>query len=415
MDKVLPRSAYWNYVLAFLGAHLAFMPLLVLLLPRRVEALATADTPSVLSWLLLAGGVVAGFANVGAGALGDHWIRRFGSRRRLVAIGTGMLFIAYVGLAFANDIPGLFAALIFFQIALNCCFSPLGALLADHFSDEVKGRLGGLLTAGLPVSTLLVVPVAWLFPIDGPGGFLLVGSIVTLCMLPLLTVWGLGSLIEASDRSASGKLDGVSLSIPVTGSSLTTDFSLAWLSRLLVQTGAAFVVGYIYLYLSLNQFSAGGWSEAGASKILAALTAPSAIFAIIITILAGFLSDRINSRRIPLFAFACLFGLGLGMLAIASELAWFFAGYILLQAALAAYLSVDTALFAQLVSGHPRRGLLLGAMNLSNTLPSVIVPAIALIAFGGNGTASILVAMFWGFALAALGAGALVLLIRGVP
>jgi MFS family permease len=325
-----------------------------------------------------------------------------------------MLFLAYVGFALADNIATLFVAVIFFQISLNCCFSPLGALLADHFPDEVKGRLGGLLTAALPTSTLLVVPAALFFPEDGFLPFLLIGGVVIGCQLPLLAIWGLGPVIE-SKRTHSIEFVGDRKQTNVfSDPTLLKDFALAWFSRVLVQTGAAFVIGYIYLYLSVTQLPQEGWVGAGASEILAALTAPSAILAIGVTLVAGFLSDRAKNRRAPLFVFACLFGVGMGLLASATKLVWFFIGYVLLQTALAAYLSVDTALIAQLVTGHPRRGLLLGVMNLSNTFPSIIVPVIALLAFNENEVAGILTNMFWGFAVAALFAGALVLLIRTV-
>src|SRR3712207_9447452 len=42
----------WTFPLAFFGAHLAFVPVLVLLVPRRIEAIAGAEAPIVLSWLL---------------------------------------------------------------------------------------------------------------------------------------------------------------------------------------------------------------------------------------------------------------------------------------------------------------------------------------------------------------------------
>ena len=390
------------------------MPLFVLLLPRHVETFALENTANVLSWLLLSGGIVAGFANVAAGALGDHWVKRFGSRRGLIAIGTSMLFVAYVGLALAGSIASLFAAVVFFQIALNCCFSPLGALLADHFPDEVKGRLGGLLTAALPASSLLVVPIAFLYPDDGALPFLLIGGLVVACLLPLLVTWGLGPVIEIDHPLPKNSIDLAQDDNPVINPSLWADISLAWLSRILVQTGAAFVIGYIYLYLSVANLRQEGWSDTGPSEVLAALTAPSAVIAIVMTLIAGALSDRTRNRRIPLFAFACLFGAGMAILAMAGALAWFFVGYVVLQAALAAYLSVDTALIAQLVTGHPRRGLLLGVMNLSNTLPSIIVPVIALAAFNESEVGAILSGMFWAFALAALIAGALVLMIRSV-
>ena len=82
-----PRAAFWLYGLAFLGAHLAFMPLMVLLLPRRVEALAPEGTAEFLSWLLLTGGVVAGIAHLMSGALSDRWFARIGNRRGLISIG----------------------------------------------------------------------------------------------------------------------------------------------------------------------------------------------------------------------------------------------------------------------------------------------------------------------------------------
>ena len=95
------------------------MPLFVLLLPRRVEALAPECTGTAHSWLLLIGGLDAGLANVAAGALGDRWIVRFGSRRGLIAIGAGLLASAYAAFTFADTLPKLFAALIFWAF----CFS----------------------------------------------------------------------------------------------------------------------------------------------------------------------------------------------------------------------------------------------------------------------------------------------------
>ncbi|MEM7702389.1 MAG: MFS transporter [Pseudomonadota bacterium] len=412
MTQPFPRTAFWTYPLAFLGAHLAFMPLFVLLLPRRVEALAPESTATALSWLLLTGGLVAGIANVSAGAIGDRWIIRFGNRRGLIAIGAGMLVGAYLVFAFASTLPELFGALIFFQLSLNCCFSPLGALLADHFPDAVKGRLGGLLTAALPASSLLVLPIAWLFPEDSPGAFVLIGGLILVCVLPLLTMWSLGPVIHTSSSSIIANSQ--SLRIRPSRTLLFVDFSLAWLSRLLIQTGAAFVIGYLYLYITVTQLSQAQWRSAGASEILAGLTAPAAILAIAGTLFAGLISDRVKSRRLPLAVFAGLFAVGMGTLASSTELVWFFIGYGVLQAALAAYLSVDTALIAQLVSGHARRGVLLGVMNLSNTFPSVIVPSIALMAFTDNTIAGILALMFAGFALAAILAGGLIMMIRSV-
>jgi len=351
---------------------------------------------------------------MGAGAIGDRWVAKFGNRRGLIAIGAALLLPAYLWLAVAMDFLGLLAAIIFYQIALNFAFSPLGALLADHFPDAIKGRLGGLMITAHPASTLLILPIAWMFPEDNSLAFLFTGGAVVLCMLPLVVFWRLGQQI-------SGPYDGVAAAEPanqdISASSSSTyiaDFSIAWLSRLFIQTGATFVFSYVFLYLTLLKDAQPEWRSINASETLAAVTTPAAIVAICLALFAGFISDRLSSRRWPLLVFACLLGGGMAMLAGTVDLVWFLIGFGLMQAAQAAYLAVDMALFAQLVSGNSRRGFLLGIMNLSNTLPSVIVPTIALVAFGDGKVVSIFVAIFAALASLAFVAGVIVLFIRSV-
>lgn len=399
------RTLIWTYGLAFLGAHLAFMPLLVLLLPRRIEALAGGEAATILSWLLLTGAVVAGAANILAGALGDRWFDRFGNRRGLIAIGVGLLAGAYVGFALAADIASLFAALIYFQLALNCCFAPLGALLADHIANAHKGRMGGLMNAALPTSTLIVVPIAWVFPVDDPGVFLVVGALCVACMLPLLISWQFGPAL-AVEPQAGARAPAASFSI--------ADASKAWAARFIIQTGAAFVIGYIYLYLSATRAGGSAWSGVNASEILAILTAPAAIVAILATLLGGYISDMKTARRVPTFVAAIVFGCGLGLLAIAPDPVILVLGYAFFQIGLAAFLSIDTALVAELIEGRKRRGLILGLMNLSNTLPAIIAPLIALLAFGTDAIAGALGVIFAVLGVAAGIAGGLVMLIRNV-
>ncbi|MEO0906087.1 MAG: MFS transporter [Pseudomonadota bacterium] len=433
MTGPLSRTIISTYGLAFLGVHLAFMPLLVLLLPRRVEMLAGENAASVLSLLLLIGGVVAGIANIIAGAVSDKWYARFGTRRGLIAIGAGLIGVAYIGFAMAGTIPALFAALVFFQLALNCCFAPLVAVMADHIPDQQKGRMAGLLNAALPASTLLIVPIAWLFPRDNLYAFGVVGVLALGCIVPLLVTWGFGQIVaggagdEASQALAVGDDAGAAGAAVAAGvdatadtdgrdgsglaGSIIADFARAWIARLAIQTGAAFVIGYIYIYIAQAPGAAQRWSGVNPSEVLAILTAPSAVLAIAAAVLSGAVSDLRGARRVPLFCAALVFGGGLALLASAPQPLVFILAYGLFQVGLAAFLAIDTALVAQLVAGNRRRGLLLGVMNLSNTLPAIIAPTVALVALGGQGVADVLGAIFAVMALAALGGGALMLTI----
>ena len=60
------------------------------------------------------------------------------------------------------------------------------------------------------------------------------------------------------------------------------------------------------------------------------------------------------------------------------------AAFVLFHVGLTAFLSVDSAMVAQLLSNNERRGELLGFMNLTNTVPSILVPALTLLSVRSN-------------------------------
>lgn len=403
------RAAIALYTLAVMGVYLAFMPVLVLLIPRRIESFAPENAAVLLSWVLLAGAVMAAAAHILAGHISDRWLARHGNRRGLAALGAGMLGASYLLLAFANSFAAMLAAILAFQLALNFAFAPLGALLTDHFPDRQKGRVSGLMNAALPASNLAVVAVGIGFAQDNAAAFLVTGAVAVACILPLLIFWPLGAL-----HLPAQSVETLVTAPPEVSASRLRDFRIAWCARLAVQLGAAFVQGYIYLYLIETLAAQAADPAARASQMLAGLAAPAALLAILATQVAGYLSDRLAQRRRPLAAAATLVGLGMAILSQADALWPFIAGYTVFYCGLAAFLSIDTAMVAQLVTGHQRRGALLGVMNLTNTLPAIIAPVLTLIAFQTSALADLLGVLFLGCAVLALLAGAGVLLIRSV-
>lgn len=353
------------YALAFLGAHLAFMPLFVLLLPRRVEAVAGAQSVQVLSVLLLVGGLSASVAHIAAGAFSDRWFARRGRRRGPIAIGVAAVAATYVGLAYARSPISLGGALIAFQLALNLMFAPLGALLADHIDDARKGRVAAMMNIALPVSGAGTALIAALFPTDGAAGFLTVAALAVAAVIPLLVWWPFQS-IAAPAAGAPEQGSGIALK----------DYGLVWGARLMMQLGASFLLNYFYLFLASQPDLAGTL----ASRALGALAGLAAVASIIAALAAGLWSDREARRRRPMIAGSLLVALAFGLLAAGGNWPVWMVGYVLFNAGLTAFLSVDSALVAQLVSGHSRRGELLGYMNLTNTIPAVLVPMLTLTA-----------------------------------
>jgi MFS family permease len=374
MTAAAPRRVAWTFPLAFFGAHLAFMPLLVLLLPRRIEAIAGDQAPLVLSWLLLSGALAASAANIVAGHWSDRWIRRHGSRRGLIAIGLAALLASFVLLAGAGTAIEAAAALIAFQLALNLAFAPLGALLADYIPDAGKGTVAGLMGAALPVSMGGIALLGWLFPEDSAAAFIVNGLLVAACMAPLLILWGFGPPLAAS---APADVQATAASTPV-----RRDFALVWTGRFLVQLGAAFVIGFLFLLVSDRLQGDPGWAAGRSpSDAVALLSLAATALGLIGAIAGGRLSDSVRARRAPQAVASAL--LAASLAALGGGLSWplFLLAYALFQLALSAFLAINFALAAQLLGASERRGALLGVLNLANTLPAVLAPAIAALSF----------------------------------
>lgn len=393
------------YALANLGAHVGFLPLIILLLPRRVEALAPDGKIELLSWLLLVGAVTASLAHILAGHASDRWLARFGRRRGLIAIGLGALVGAYVLLAFAQGIAVLVAAVILFQAALNLMFAPLGALLADHVADARKGLAAGLLNFALPLSALVVTLIGLWSDGDGALPFLFVAVLVAVLVMPLLATWPRELPLLSQALADTGDQTAVR-------ADLLRNFALAFGARLLVQLGAAVMLGYLYFYVEHVARTASHYTLDNASDGVASLSLMATFTSIVAGLLAGHVSDVLGRRRVPLVIAAMTCAASLVALAMLGDWRAILVAYGVFIAALTAFLSIDAAMVAQMVGGEPRRGALLGLMNLTNTLPSVAAPILTLVYGGMSLSSRLFEALLLTTAAAALLAAGLVALIR---
>lgn len=394
------------YTLAQSAAHLGFIPLFLLLLPRRVEAVAAGSAISLMSWILLVGGITASLAHILAGRLSDAWLRRSGSRRLPIAAGLLLLLAAYAMLALARNPAALILAIVAFQLALNLMFSPLGALLVDYFPDSSKGRIASWANAGLPLAGLATSLLAFLFPRDGSGAFIAVALAVAVGTAPLLILWPFPpSTLPTAQQQAPPS--------PPERAGKWRDFILAWAARLLLQMATAFVMNYFYLFLVQFGSEAQLPDPAQASRRIGDVALLTSLCAVGVALAVGRWSDLRRYRRVPMAVAAGLSALSLALISATANWTTVVIGYVGFQAGLIAFLSIDTALVAQLLSAHSRRGELLGYMNLTNTLPNIAVPGIALATLGGH------VALNWPVCFllaggAAIASALLVLQIRSV-
>ena len=358
------------YVLAVFGLHMAFMPVLVLLLPRRMATLFGSDAASALSWLLLAGALTASIANIAAGFLGDRWVKHRGSRRSLIGIGLVALICSYGFLACAVELAWVIPAIIAFQIGLNLALGPTMALLADHIASSKKGLVAGWMGAALPLSALGTTALGLAFPADDNAAFFVTAAIVALSVVPLLAFWGFAPVTLPPPLPAPVSKAGHRAPV--------RNLALLWLARVLVQLAACFVFYYLFLHITGLITGDAAWRGHSATAVISVLSLASAVAAMPAAVIGGRMSDGLRSRQ-HLMAVAAL-AMSLSLFGLASDPSpvLFGSAFIVFQLGLAAYLAVDTAFIAQLIGHHQRRGAILGVVNLTNTLPAILAASLTL-------------------------------------
>ncbi|WP_281356495.1 MFS transporter [Pontixanthobacter rizhaonensis] len=355
-----------------------------------------------LSWVLLLGAVTASIAHIFAGYWGDRWLARFGSRRGLIGVGLFALCGSYLWLAAAADVTTIVVAVVVYQIALNLFFAPLGALLVDYVPDERKGTVAGWLNAALPLASIFTAIIARLYPVDDFAGFLVVAAAVIACAAPLLILWPNHlQPLAVTDRSEAPP-----------SRQVWSDFLIAWCARFLIQFGAAIVLGYLFAYLSLSMDIPDFPVNASAGVATLALVAAAAGFASAVG--AGRLSDGTFGRLAPMTTGALCVAISFATLALTESWLIFVAAYAVCQIGLACFVTVDSALVAQLLHGHGRRGMWLGVMNLTNTLPGVFGPVLTLTVVSALSDRGTISALFLLSAVAALFASVIIQRIRSV-
>ena len=366
-------AALW---LAQLAGCLTFVPLFALLLPRRIIAIAGADAPRVLAVVLCVGAACASLANLAAGHIGDGLYARHGNRRILIAAGMGATALTLAAINLVSGAAGLIVWIVVLQAALNLLLAPLTAVLADHVPDHSRGTVAAWLGLALPLAGLGTTALARLFPTDSDAAFIALGVLVFAGCLPLVLAWPF-ERAGTPDRASTP----TSPAAPAPrgfGNALV----VLWLARLRVQAGAAFVLNYYFL--ALSQW----YSVRAASALVGNLALVATASVVMVVPIFGQWSDR-RVNRVPLLVLAAL-GLTVSVLLLGHgwPLVALAGIWSLFHCSLAAYLAIDAALVASWLDRQPTRGRVLGYMNLSNTLPTLIVPGVILLAHAARIEAS---------------------------
>ena len=355
-----PRLFLAIVALAYVGGVIAYLPLLTLLLPLKIEALSGAGRIGLSAACVTAGAVAASLSIVVFGWLSDRSRQRGGGRRRWIAGGGVATAASYAAVALATTPAALIAAIAFFQVVVNAMLAPLMAIMAEEIADGDKGVAGGLLSLGPPTASAFS---AWLVGealLPAEMRLALVPAVVLVCIVPLLLVHG---------RAAPVAADQAALALPP-----RRDLIVAGVSRLLFQIASVVTQGYLLFYFESIVAPAGhGLLPARVGHLMTlAFVVPLPI-----ALLLGRLSDRARRRKPFLLLASAVAAAGLVGMAGASGWTAGAIAFIVYTTGASVFVALQAAFAMQLLPNPDHRGRDLGLLNLANTVPSLLGPPLA--------------------------------------
>ncbi|MCT2559600.1 MFS transporter [Tsuneonella sp. YG55] len=352
------------YALAVGGGSASYAPFLTLFLPARLLELFGDRAVEVMSYSAFAGAIAASLSNIAFGWASD----RTGHRRGWILAGLVLSSLLLVSMQWVETIFHLLAMVVAWQVSLNMMLAPLAAWAGDCVPDEQKGLLGGLLSLapgmGALVGAAITLPL-----VAGDGARLVVNAALVVAMVLPVLVAGkprpMPHLRQTAESGAPQALDAPApdpASIPVWR---------MWLARLLVQISEASLFAFLLLWLR-------GLDEGVRENDVARVFAFVLFAAVPVAVLAGRWSDRARRPMAPLVVSVAIASLGLAGMSVAPNGTWGIGGYVTFGIAASVFLALHSSQTLRVLPRPEHRGRDLGVFNLTNTIPSLVMPGIAL-------------------------------------
>lgn len=350
-SDIAPRESsrfLWLFAIAWAGGAVAYVPFLTILLPLRVLDIAGTDSVNLLGLTTFCGAIAASVGAILFGWLSDL----SGMRRPWVAAGLLLSVALLVSVPLVHDRWSIVAIIVGWQLSLNMMLAPLSAWAADRVPSEKTGTLGGLmaLSPALGAVSGVIVTIPHL---AGPDARLaLVAMMVVACVLPAI-------LFVRPARKAQAE---------VAPAKRPARFAITmWFARLLVQIAEAALFAYLLLYFrSLEP----GIDESRVARLFSFVLAAAVPLAIAV----GRWADRSAQPARPLANCALFSALGLVGLSLSSSIPQATAAYVVFGLATTIFLSLHSGQTLRVLPSPAHRGRDLGLFNLTNTVPSLIMP-----------------------------------------
>ncbi|BCJ50633.1 MFS transporter [Actinoplanes sp. NBRC 14428] len=360
----------WIALLALvnLGLWVGYYAPLQVLLPNQVEEVAGDDKTTALGVITGLGALVAVLAGPIAGALSDATTARTGRRHTWTAVGalTGLAGLAL--LSGRHTLLGLALCWCLVQGGLNMLQAGITAIVPDRTPVRQRGLVSGWVGLAQSFGVVLGVVLVTVVVTGTTSGYLLTGVLVVLAAAPFVLFTRDPAVPpELAPRFTPRSVPAAFRFRPRDA----PDFAWAWVTRFLVQLGNAMATLYLLYFLRDRVHHPD--AEQGLLVLVLVNTA-----ATLLTVVAGgVISDRTGRRKPSVIISGYVMAAATALLALWPTWPGAIIAAGVLGLGFGVYLSVDQALITQVLPAARDRARDLGIINIANSAPQVLGPALA--------------------------------------
>lgn len=355
------------YALAAAGGSASYAPFLTLLLPVRVGLIWQGDALQVLAFAAFAGACAASASNIAFGWISD----RSGRRQEWIVAGALLSSVLLVGMQFITTMAGLLVMIVLWQTAVNMMLAPLAAWAGDCVPDSQKGTLGGLLSAAPAIGAMAGAIVTIPGLADADTRLALVAAIVLGLVLPVVFFGKPRPMPELMKPRNELRVEVITPPGHAGSKAPGSAVARMWFARLLIQIAEASLFAFLLLWLR-------SIDEAITDNDTAKLFTTVLIISVPIAVYVGRWSDRTGRPMLPLAILSGGGAVGLVWMAMAEDAAMAVSGFALFGVLTGVFLSLHSSQTLRVLPRPQTRGRDLGVFNLTNTVPSLIMPWLAL-------------------------------------
>ena len=360
--------------LANLGLWMGYFGPLQVLLPNQVQAVAGSGKTTALGVVTGVGALVAVLAGPIAGALSDATTLRTGRRHTWTAAGALLGCAGLALLSGQHSLIGLTLAWCVAQAGLNALQAGLTAVVPDQAPVNQRGLVSGWVgltqSVGVVAGVLLVTVVVT----GTTAGYLLIGGVVILTVAPFVLATPDPPVTAAEAPRLTWSSVFTAFRVDVRHN---PDFAWAWGTRFLVQLGNAMATLYLLYFLRDRVHYERRFPGSKAEDGLALLIVVYTVATVLTVVVGGVVSDRTGRRKPSVIVSGYVMAVAAAILAFWPTWTGALVAAVVLGLGFGVYLSVDQALITQVLPTARDRARDLGIINIANSAPQVLGPALA--------------------------------------